>query len=64
MTNAEKFKEVFGAVPATIHCPILYRKDCKKCKGYGRNNLDCRSSDWWNSEYKEEVQKTETKGGV
>ena len=62
MTNVEKFKEVFGAIPTIAHCPILYREDCKKCKGY-RNNFDCRGSDWWNSEYKE-VPETETKGGV
>lgn len=56
MTNAEKFKEVFGAIPTTVHCPILYREDCKKCKGYrNRNSFDCRSSDWWNSEYKEKT---------
>ena len=53
MTNAEKFEKVFGAKPNIVHCPILCRKDCKKCKGYG-NSLDCCGSDWWNSEYKEE----------
>lgn len=54
MTNAEKFKEVFGAIPTITHCPILYREDCKKCKGYRNTNyLDCCGSDWWNSEYKE-----------
>ena len=63
MTNKEKFKEVFGAIPTIVHCPILYREDCKKCKGY-RNSFDCCGSDWWNSEYKEEVQETETKGGA
>ena len=53
MTNKEKFKEVFGAIPTIVHCPILYREDCKKCKGY-RNSFDCCGSDWWNSEYKED----------
>lgn len=52
MTNAEKFEEVFGAKTNIVHCPILYREDCKKCKGYC-NGLGCRGSDWWNSEYKE-----------
>lgn len=52
MTNAEKFEEVFGAKPTTVHCPILYREDCKNCKGFG-NSLNCFESDWWNSEYKE-----------
>lgn len=54
MTNAEKFEKVFGAKPNIVHCPILYRKDCNNCKGYN-NNLECVSSCWWNSEYKEKT---------
>ena len=54
MTNAEKFKEVFGVVPSTKYCPIVYLEDCKKCKGYFKY-IGCCGSDWWNSEYKEKT---------
>lgn len=63
MTNAEKFEEVFGAEPSTAHCPILWSKDCGRCKGF-EGNSPCCDSDWWNSEYKKEVTEKETKGGV
>lgn len=51
MTNAEKFKEVFGVKPNIVHCPILFREDCGRCKGF-EGNSPCSDSDWWNSEYK------------
>ena len=53
MTNAEKFKEVFGFEPFTI-CPSLLCSECPledkdKC---GKTNI----ASWWNSEYKESAK--------
>lgn len=50
MTNAEKFKEVFGVEPdeesMAIACPI--DKDCKFQSEMG----SCHCEDWWQEEYK------------
>ena len=53
MTNAEKFKEVFGFDPSKTKCPVFAIVDCWNCKGFHRET-NCIESDWWNSEYKED----------
>jgi len=49
MTNAEKFKEVFGFTPRTENCPDLSpNKVCQQqttCE-------DCAFNHWWEKEYK------------
>lgn len=54
MTNAEKYKEVFGLDPDTNTCPTMNCSDCP----YRKDNdvfPDCFNScsGWWLSEYKE-----------
>ena len=48
MTNAEKYKEVFGLTPDKSSCPTVNCEDCpghvEECLGY------CK---WWDEEYKE-----------
>lgn len=55
MTNAEKFREVFGYEPAT-DAVVCNKEDwcgasepCKYCTGNA--NAIGREEDWWNSEY-------------
>ena len=56
MTNAEKYKEVFGFYPSFTDC--ICGDDCEKCP-IDKGDLDYLSCidefkvDWWNSEYKE-----------
>ena len=52
MTNAEKFKEVFGFAPSKNDCPVISIVQCWYCKGFHKDT-NCKDSDWWNSEYKE-----------
>lgn len=47
MTNAEKFREVFGRNPDKSTCPL---DDCTTCK-YLQGAL-C-THQWWNDEFKE-----------
>lgn len=48
MTNAEKYKEVFGFEPEREICPTAY---CKNCPVDGQ---DCgKDYKWWDEEYKE-----------
>lgn len=49
MTNAEKFKEVFGAEPDKDNCPFNY---CRHEKCPGEDELSC-SYMFWDAEYKE-----------
>lgn len=55
MTNAEKYKEVFGFYPSFTDCVC---EMCEKCP-IDNGNLDYLSCvdehkiDYWNSEYKE-----------
>lgn len=45
MTNAEKFKEVFGFEPDKSSCPTVWCIDCPL--------RSCDSAlEWWDSEYK------------
>lgn len=48
MTNAEKYKEVFGLTPDTGSCPTEL---CSECPGHVDDNFNC-TCDWWNEEYK------------
>ncbi len=51
MTNAEKFKEVFGVEPDTecmaIKCPE-YVQNCK----YWNDGYKCHCEEWWQEECK------------
>lgn len=48
MTNAEKYKEVFGFPPDKGSCPT---ECCEFCPGYVEECLcTCK---WWDDEYKE-----------
>ena len=47
MTNAEKYKEVFGFEPNKYGCVA---KECDSCPLIGTN---CKTHNWWNKEYKE-----------
>lgn len=48
MTNAEKFKEVFGFEVIKASCPL--KISCGDCK-YNNKLPDC-SYNFWNEEYK------------
>jgi hypothetical protein len=48
MTNAEKFKEVFGVYPAKSQCPLFIA--CSECKYKHRQGC---SYYFWNDEYKD-----------
>lgn len=53
MTNAEKFKEVFGIDPDTDSVPI-HCEDCKYNNLYGScGGSDNKCESWWDEEYKE-----------
>ena len=50
MTNAEKYKEVFGFPPDKANCPT---ERCEECPGHVEECLcTCK---WWDEEYKEVV---------
>ena len=54
MTNAEKYKEVFGMDPETKSCPTHVCLECPCCKNVeGKNicSLDTRA--WWQDDYKD-----------
>lgn len=61
MTNAEKFKEVFGYAPDTNSC-LAPQKVCDKQAELHLEDIedeysskmcnDCGFKDWWNKEYK------------
>ena len=48
MTNAEKYKEVFGMEVDYASCPT---EDCTNCPLHGTCSVGC-TYDWWKSEYK------------
>ncbi len=50
MTNAEKYKEVFGFEPDIKSCPT---DNCNVCPLANQKYCTENKSDWWNSEYKE-----------
>ena len=57
MTNAEKFKEVFGKAPITGNKPFVCNSMCLMCK-YNESECKtydlasrCHAWDWWNEEY-------------
>lgn len=48
MTNAEKYKEIFGFPPDKGSCPT---ESCENCPGHLIESLcTCK---WWDDEYKE-----------
>lgn len=55
MTNAEKYKEVFGMPADSDLCPTV---DCTMCPVASRDSNGCMSCtgsqcvDWWSQEYK------------
>ena len=49
MTNAEKYKEVFGFEPNGYGCIT------KRCDDCPLVNTNCMTHDWWHQEYKENV---------
>ena len=57
MTNAEKYKEVFGMDPETNSCPTHVCLECPCCKNIeGKNicSLDTRA--WWQDDYKDDYR--------
>lgn len=50
MTNAEKYKEVFGFEPEYNNC---IANVCNICPLVGKKCFGTGVEDWWNSEYKE-----------
>ena len=57
MTNAEKYKEVFGLEPDVFGCPTLLCSNCpikdKKPNCVATPDNDNNRCEWWDSEYKE-----------
>lgn len=52
MTNAEKYKEIFGFEPDMSACPT---NNCKNCPRSDIRSI-CRNTDtlnWWEEDYKE-----------
>lgn len=54
MTNAEKYKEIFGFLPDPVMCPTC---DCRICPCSDKDDdsiacIGARTHEWWNSEYK------------
>lgn len=55
MTNAEKYKEVFGMDADPTVCPTLDCKDCPCSKIDAYGDVACITGDvykWWNQTYK------------
>lgn len=55
MTNAEKYKEVFGMPVDPSNCPTLSCKDCPVGDVDQYGDVSCMSSltyEWWYKEYK------------
>ena len=54
MTNAEKYKEVFGFEPDMKSCPTYLCLNCPCCENTdGDYSCNSNSRMWWDSEYKE-----------
>ena len=52
MTNAEKYKEVFG-FEHDLCCPTLFCNNCPMGELCSHNMHDEVNAIWWNSEYKD-----------
>lgn len=52
MTNAEKYKEIFGFEPDMSACPT---NKCINCPHSGANSicLEPEGTSWWEEDYKE-----------
>ena len=61
MTNAEKFKEVFGFQPSPGDgCSLVDYETCKKhpdCEG-------CRADKFWDRRYEENGEQNKRKSGI
>lgn len=56
MTNAEKYKEVFGLTVDLSMCPTTDCNVCPCCSKDSDGNISCEAACtyvWWNKEYKE-----------
>lgn len=52
VTNAMKFKQVFGIEPETRAC-VIPPKRCENCEYYIPDDIECRvQAKFWNAEYK------------
>ena len=55
MTNAEKYKEVFGMSVDPSNCPSTTCEDCPCCMKDMVGNTSCVGAstyEWWSKEYK------------
>jgi len=57
MTNAEKFKEVFGIEPAPGSGVICKDRNCYDCDQLRFS--ECKSTRWWRTEFKEIIMTSE-----
>lgn len=55
VTNADKFKEVFGLEPIQISSCINFKEKCGDCKYYDGSACDADNR-FWNAEYKEQTK--------
>lgn len=54
MTNAEKYKEVFGLTVDTSMCPTMDCNVCPCCSKDSKGDILCPAActyTWWSSEY-------------
>lgn len=58
MTNARKFKEVFGFTPIPIGSCVKPNAKCEECDYYNIDDSSCDIEGFWDAEY-EEPQKDE-----
>ena len=55
VTNAEKFKEVFGVkVDVDVDCGFFDCSDISDCENCILNDYNHKIKDWWNAPYKGE----------
>lgn len=53
MTNAEKFKEVFGVEADTQCCVLNCKTMGRPCKYYEELDGGCNCDKWWYEQYEE-----------
>ena len=59
MTNAEKYKEVFGMEVDPSMCPSTTCDVCPCCSKDSEGNVACvsiRTYEWWSKEYKDDYR--------
>lgn len=59
LTNAEKFKEIFGIEPDATRCPFIAPSKCHRYdKGFSWcDQCDFSEDNWWFREYHDAVSK-------